>query len=77
MVIREGDEIVRYLIEIKPKKQTKPPVTKKTTKKQSTILYEKATYVINQVKWEAARQWCEKHGYKFLIITEDQLFNNS
>ena len=77
VVLREGDNTVKYLIEIKPKRQTRPPITKKTNKKQSTILYEKATYVINQVKWAAAKQWCEKHGHKFLLLTEDELFNNS
>lgn len=74
VVIREGDEISKYLIEIKPEKQTKPPIVKNCRKKQSTILYEKYTYAINQSKWEAARKWCKKKGYKFLIITENELF---
>ena len=74
VVIKEGDKIVRYLIEIKPDKQTKKPVTKRSTKKKSTIMYENYTYVINQCKWEAARKWCDKHGYKFLILTEKELF---
>ena len=37
-------------------------------------MYENYTYVINQCKWEAARKWCDKHGYKFLILTEKELF---
>ena len=74
VVIKEGDRIVKYLIEIKPEKQTKKPVTKRSNKKKSTIMYENFTYVINQCKWEAARKWCDKHGYKFLIITEKELF---
>lgn len=73
VVIREGDKIVKYLIEIKPKRQTRKP-TSHGNKKQSTMLYENIEYVRNQAKWAAARKWCDKHGYKFEIVTEDQLF---
>ena len=75
VVIQEGDIVTKYLIEIKPEKQTKPPVAKNSNKKQSTILYEKVTYVTNQAKWDAAKQWCKQRGYKFLILTEKELFN--
>lgn len=71
--IREGDQLVKYLIEIKPKKQTVPPTTH-GNKKQSTVLYEHATYAVNQAKWLAAENWCSKRGYKFQILTEDHLF---
>lgn len=71
--IKEGDNLVKYLIEIKPKKQTKPPVPH-GNKKQTTIIYEKTMYAVNTSKWESARSWCKKYGYKFLILTEDQLF---
>jgi hypothetical protein len=72
--LRETDGTVgRYLIEIKPKKQTKPP-TKHGNKKKTTILYEAHTYTINCAKWEAARAWALRHKYKFTIITEDELF---
>lgn len=74
VVIREGKETVKYLIEIKPKKQTRKP-TSHGNKKRSTILYENIEYVRNQAKWEAAKKWCKKHGYKFQIITEDHLFH--
>ena len=75
VVLREGDKITKYLVEIKPKKQTKPPIVKNSRKKQSTILYEKSMYIVNQAKWDAARQWCKKQGYQFLIVTEDDLFH--
>lgn len=71
--IREGDTVTKYLIEIKPKKQTAPPVAH-GNKKQSTIFYENATYAVNKAKWEAAQQWCVKRGYKFQILTEEHLF---
>ena len=39
------------------------------------MLYESQMYVVNQAKWKAAEKWCKKKGYKFLILTEDQLFD--
>ena len=71
--LKEGDDIVKYLIEIKPKKQTRKP-TSHGNKKKSTIIYENVEYVRNQSKWKAARGWCDKNNYKFQILTEDDLF---
>ena len=63
--------IKKYLIEIKPKKQTvEPPIQKKRTKR---YISEVTTYVINQAKWEAAREWCADRQLEFLILTEDHL----
>ena len=73
VVIKEGNNITKYLIEIKPKKQTICPKTS-NRKKRSTMIYESKMYVKNMAKWEAAEKWCKKHGYKFLILTEDELF---
>lgn len=75
VVIQEGKDIVKYLVEIKPKKQTVAPVPSKR-KKQSTIIYEKATWLNNQAKWKAAREWCDNHDFKFLLITEEELFTD-
>ena len=72
--ILEGDRVVKYLIEIKPKKQTQKPKAH-GNKKNSTVLYENATYIKNQAKWAAAEKWCKSRGYKFQILTEDHLFN--
>lgn len=72
--IKEGESIVKYVIEIKPKKQTVKPKTH-GNKKKSTVLYENMEYVRNIAKWEAAKNWCNKRGYKFQILTEDHLFN--
>lgn len=70
VITRTGD-IKKYLIEIKPKKQTiEPAVQKRKTKKYVT---EVTTYVVNQAKWEAAREWCADRKLEFLILTEDHL----
>ncbi len=71
--INEGGITSKYLIEIKPQKQTQKPKTH-GNKKNSTILYENMTYIRNKAKWEAAEKWCKKKGYKFQILTEHNLF---
>jgi hypothetical protein len=70
----QDGSISKYLIEIKPKKQTLPP-TKHGNKKKTTIIYESHMYVVNTAKWKSAELYCKKHGYKFVILTEDELFS--
>ncbi len=61
----------KYLIEVKPKKQTvEPKIPQRKTKRYLT---EVTTYITNQAKWEAAREWCADHGLEFIILTEDHL----
>jgi hypothetical protein len=70
--VKESDgTIKKYMIEIKPSKQTVPPVKpQRQTKKYISEVYE---YAKNQSKWEAARDWCADRGYEFKIITEYEL----
>ena len=72
LVLKEGDKLIKYLVEIKPYKQTLPPVHSKR-KKRSTILYEQRTYAVNQSKWEAANSFAKKRNMKFIILTENEL----
>ena len=72
IALRENEQIVRYLVEIKPYKQTIPPVESKR-KKASTILYEKVTYAVNKAKWSAATAYATKRGMNFIILTENEL----
>jgi hypothetical protein len=37
---------------------------------------EKAAVVLNMAKWEACRAWCQQHGMKFRILTEEDIYNN-
>jgi hypothetical protein len=73
--VKEPDgSIKKYMIEIKPKKQTvPPPKPKRQTKGYISEVYE---YAKNQSKWEAAREWCADRGYEFKVITEDDLFGS-
>lgn len=72
VMIREGNNITQYLIEIKPDKQCRPP-TPSNRKKKSTILYEQLTWEKNKAKWNAAKQFCESKGWKFQLLTEKEL----
>ena len=72
MHIKEGDKVIKYLIEVKPECETKPPVFSKR-KKPKTVLYERVTWAKNQCKWKAARQYSARNGYKFIILTEKHL----
>ena len=71
IAIKEGLEVVKYLVEIKPSKQTKPPTTK--YRKRQHLIYEQKQYVINQAKWKAAKEFCKKKGFTFIILTEKEL----
>ena len=71
-VKEQSGEIKKYIIEIKPKRQTVPPV--QTSKKRTkTFINEVKTYVVNEAKWKAAEEWCKDHLLEFKVITEDQL----
>lgn len=63
--------IKKYIVEIKPKKQTlEPKVPKRKTK---GYMYEVYEYVKNQAKWKVAEEWCADRGYEFKILTEEDL----
>lgn len=73
IVLKEGNNVVKYLIEIKPYKQTIPPVDSKK-KKRETVLYEQTQWQVNQAKWNAADIFAKSKGAKFIILTEKELF---
>lgn len=60
----------KYLIEIKPDHETKPPQMKKGTKR---YLLAEQTFYTNQSKWETAERYCESKGWGFRVITEHTL----
>lgn len=62
----------KVLVEVKPEKQTYPPtITNK--KSQKTMIYEKYQYAVNTAKWQAAKQYANKKGYLFFILSEKHL----
>jgi hypothetical protein len=59
------------LVEIKPKRQTKPPNPKR--KKTRKYIKEVYAYGMNISKWEYANQFAEARNWEFEIWTEDTL----
>lgn len=68
---KEG-KIEKRLIEIKPLKQTKPPIkpAKKPTKR---YVQEVKTWGVNQAKWKAANEYAKDRQMTFQILTEVEL----
>ena len=62
-------EIKQEMIEIKPLEERKMP-----NKRNKHYLYAAATYEINVAKWKAAQAYCDAAGYKFRLLSQDQLF---
>ena len=68
--------IKKLLIEVKPLQQTQPPKKPKINnrKAMNRFMYESKTYVTNQNKWKATKQFCKKNNMEFKIMTEKDLF---
>lgn len=70
-VKEKNGKIKKYVVEVKPKKQTQPP--KKPSRVTKSYIYESVTFAVNQAKWKAAQEFCLDNGVEFKIITEDEL----
>lgn len=65
----------KFLIEIKPTKDTELYKPKKQTAKSQQRVAESAlTMVTNQDKWNAAEEFCKKNDMTFMVLTEKELF---
>lgn len=65
--IKEGNNIKKYLIELKDIKATQKPISKKG-KRKANLLYEQATYQTNMCKWQFAQKFCKEHNMEFLLL---------
>tara|TARA_B100001113_G_scaffold347048_1_gene338815 strand:- start:406 stop:735 length:330 start_codon:yes stop_codon:yes gene_type:complete len=61
----------KYMIEIKPSRQTVKP--KKPKIKTKAFMRESFNYIKNKAKWSAARAYCVNNNMEFKLITEKQL----
>jgi hypothetical protein len=70
-------QITKWLIEVKPLKQTLEPKQpkRKTEKALRRYIAEQAIYQKNTAKWAAAKQYALDHGMNFKILTETEIFN--
>jgi hypothetical protein len=80
--------VEKWLIEVKPKSQVpqlnesgqimfpqlEPTAKGKLNQKRIERWQEYCTVLKkNKEKWDFARDWCRKHGYKFRVVTEEEL----
>ena len=80
--VKEPDgKFKKYVIEIKPKKQTIKPKMKTDSRKRprmtNSYAKELNNYAVNVAKWNAAIEFCKDNSLEFQIITEDNLYGNS
>jgi TnsA endonuclease N terminal len=64
-------DIETIVVEIKPKKQTEPPVVQ--TRRTKRYISEVMTWGVNSAKWQAAEEYCSERKWKFRIFTEQHL----
>ena len=62
----------KFLIEIKPDSQTRAPLLNSRMSMKNK-LYAQGNWAVNSSKWESARNWCQKNGFEFVLITEKDL----
>ena len=70
-VKESNGQIKKYIVEIKPKKQTLEPIPQK--RKTKGYIYEVYEYAKNQAKWKAAKEFCKDRQWEFRVFTEDHL----
>ena len=61
----------KYLVEVKPFKQTQEPKTQKRMTKR--YINEVVTWSVNKAKWKAATEFCKDQNWGFMLITEKEL----
>ena len=67
--VDKNGTVHKELVEVKPAKETM--LSEAKTKG------DKLRYAVNMAKWQAAANFCKKHGLKFRVINESQLFGDS
>lgn len=75
--ILTNNGVKKFLVEVKPLKQTQLPVKPKNKNQKAYKRYmtESVTFLVNQSKWKYAEEYCKKRGIEFIVFTERDLFN--
>ena len=63
----------RLLIEIKPEDFTRPPILKEGKRRTRRYKRQYVSYRINEAKWDAAKRFCDKHGWTWKIMTDREI----
>lgn len=68
-------KLKEYIVELKPKSQTKKPVQPKRVTEQALKNYKYAveTYVRNTVKAKAAKKFAAERNMEYIVLTEDSI----
>jgi hypothetical protein len=75
MKVKQSDGSVKCrLVEIKPAKECIEPVRPKGKRTTKKYIREVTTYLVNQAKWNAAKEVCKDRGWDFVTLTEHELF---
>lgn len=72
VIFKNGDDIKKFIIELKPYKQTVQPIWSKR-RKQINYLNECREFAKNTAKWESARKFAAAKGCEFHILTEKDI----
>ena len=73
MKVRQADgSTKKFIVEVKPKAQTKEPV-KNPKRKTRKWFGEVKNWGINQAKWKSAQEYCKDQGMEFKIFTADHI----
>ena len=77
--VAKNGTMTNYLVEVKPKDKLTPPVmeSRQTLKALQQYNQDMEEFIINKAKKEAAEKYAHAMGYKYIIITEDFLFNKN
>ena len=67
----KNGQLRTMMLEVKPKKQTQPPIPQRRVTKR--YITEVTTWGVNQAKFKAATEYCLDRGWEFKLITEDHL----
>jgi hypothetical protein len=74
--VKQADGSIKSkIVEIKPAAQCVEPVKPKGKRTSKKYIREVTTYLVNQAKWNAAKEVCRDKGWDFETITEHQLYH--
>lgn len=65
-----------WMVEIKPFAQSQPPKSRGRNVSQRRQIREAVEYAKNQAKWTAAKAFCHNKGWRFVVLTEKDLYPN-
>lgn len=78
-VLKSDGTVSKTAVEIKPYAETQPPVAPKkdTLKALENYEYRMKLFLRNLAKWKAAKEYCNKRGIEFSVLTEKYFEENN